>query len=164
MKKPFLEAGIITSTHGIQGEVKLLPWADSPDFLQKIQTFYIDGQPHRILRSRVYKGRLLIAALEGITDVNAAMCLKNKVISISRADVTLPEGDFFIQDILGASVRTEDGAEVGVLEEVLDRPVQNIYVVRRTDGSELLIPAVEEFIRHTDVDAGVITVRLLEGM
>jgi 16S rRNA processing protein RimM len=161
MKKQYLEAGKIVNTHGVRGEVKIQPWADSAEFLQDFPTIYIDGAPVRVLSSRVHKD-CLIAALEGVGDVNDAMRLKNKTVFIDRSDATLEDGSFFIQDIIGASVRDESGAELGTLADVLELPAGNVYVVR--GAREILVPAVPEFVRKTDADAGVITVRLIEGM
>lgn len=161
MKKEFLEAGKIINTHGIKGEVKIEPWADSADFLRGFKRIYIDGAEVKILSSRVHKN-FLIAQLDGTDSVEEAMKLKNKVIFINRADAKLPRGEWFIQDIIGASVVDESGTELGKLAEVLDMPAGNIYAVR--GEREILIPAVPEFILNTDVENGVVTVRLIEGM
>ena len=104
MKKEFLEAGKIVNTHGVRGELKLQPWADSAEFLRGFHTLYIDDRPYRVLASRVHK-EMLMLRLEGVEDVNAAMCLKNKLVWICRADARLPEGHFFLQEIGRASCR-----------------------------------------------------------
>ena len=161
MKKQYLEVGRIVNTHGIQGEIKLQPWADSPEFVLEFKTIYIDGAPVKIMRGRVHKS-MVILKLEGFDDVNAAMRLKNKVAYIDRDDAGLEDGEFFIQDIIGASVVDEDGNSLGVLDDVLDMPAGSVYVVK--GGREILIPAVDEFILSTDAENGVITVRLIEGM
>ena len=145
-KNQYLEIGQIVNTHGIRGEVRIQPWADSPEFLLRFKTFYIDGAPVRVRAARVHKG-CVIALVDGVEDVNAAR---------------LPTGSFVLADILGARVVAEDGAEIGTLADTLDLPGQRVYVVR--GEREHLIPAVPEFILHTDADAGVITVRLIEGM
>ena len=160
-KEKYLEAGQIVNTHGVRGEVKIMPWADSPEFLQKIKTLYVGGEAYRVTASRVHKGCVL-AKLEGVEDVNAAMAMKNKTVYIARKDVKLPKGSFFIADIIGAKVVTEDGTELGTLADVMEMPAQNIYLVK--GEREIMIPAVEEFILKTDVKNGVITVRLIEGM
>jgi 16S rRNA processing protein RimM len=161
MKSPYLEAGRIVNTHGIQGEVKIEPWADSADFLLGFRTFYIDGVPTAVLSARVH-GRMVLARLEGIGDINAAMRLKNRIVQIARKDAKLPKGGFFIADLIGASVMEENGRELGKITEVLDLPAGNVYVVR--GEREHMIPAVPEFILNTDIDKGVVTVRLIEGM
>ena len=161
MKHQYLEAGKITNTHGVRGEVRITPWADSAAFLRGFRTFYIDGQPVRVLRSRVHKNQL-IAQLEGYDDVNAAMTLKNKVIHIDRADAKLPKGRFFLQDLLGMRVVSDAGEALGELADVLDLPQGSVYVVR--GAREILIPDVPEFLLNIDAERGEITVHLLEGM
>lgn len=161
MKERFIEAGEIVNTHGVRGEVKILPWTDSAEFLSAFRTLYIDGRPVKVRSSRVHK-QTVLASLEGVEDVNAAMRLKGRRVFIDRADAKLPEGGYFIQDIIGAEVVTEDGESIGKLAEVMDAPASMIYVVR--GERERLIPAVPEFILKTDADAGIITVRLIEGM
>lgn len=162
MEKPqYIQAGQIVNTHGVRGEVKIVPWTDSPEFLQKFKTLYLGNAPVKVLSSRVHKG-FLIAALEGVGDVNAALALKNKTVYIDRTDARLPEGTFFLADILGAGVVTDAGKELGTLADVLDLPGQRVYIVK--GEQEHLIPAVPEFILNTDVENGVITVHLIEGM
>ncbi len=160
-KEKYLEAGKIVNTHGVRGEVKIMPWADSPEFIRKMKTLYINGEAVRVSASRVHKG-FVLAKLEGVDDVNTAMALKNKTVHIARKDVKLPKGSFFIADIIGAKVVTEDGTELGTLADVMEMPAQNIYLVK--GEREIMIPAVDEFILNTDVKNGVITVRLIEGM
>ena len=160
-KSKFLEAGEIVNTHGIRGEVKILPWTDDAEFLRRFHTIYINERPYAVRSSFVHKG-CVIAALEGVDDVNAAMALKGRTVCFARADAHLPKGRFFLADILGAKVVTEDGAELGELTDVIENPTQNVYVVK--GKREHLIPAVPEFIVGTDVEHGVVTVRLIEGM
>ena len=163
MKERYLEAGKIVNTHGIAGEVKILPWADSPDFLLDFDTLYIDGKPVRLLSGRVHKNCVL-ARLEGVEDVNAAMRLRDKIVSIDREDVELEEGAFFLADLMGLEVRDADtGAVLGRIEDILTPPAHNVYVVRGGER-EHLIPAVPAFIEETNVDDGFLRVRLIEGM
>ena len=160
-KQQYIEAGRIVNTHGVNGEVKIEVWLDSPQFMKKCGRIFVGGNPVRIISGREHKG-FLLARLEGVDDVNAAMTFTGREISILRADAKLPKGAFFISDIIGASVVTEDGAEIGKLVDVLERPASNIYVVK--GETEHLIPAVPEFVMSTDAENGVITVRLIEGM
>ena len=160
-KKQYIEAGRIVNTHGVAGEVKIEVWLDSPQFLKSFKRCFIDKREVKLLSARVHKV-FLIAKLENVEDVNAAMALKGRTVFIDRADARLPKGAFFLQDIIGAKVQDEQGREIGVLTEVLERPASNIYVVQ--GAQEHLIPAVPEFIMSTDPEAGVITVRLIEGM
>lgn len=161
MKQQYLEAGKITNTHGVRGEVRITPWADSAEFLRGFRTLYIDEAPVQVLHSRVHKNQL-IAQLAGYDDVNAAMTLKNKVVCIDRADAKLPEGRFFLQDLMGMRVVSDAGEALGALADVLELPQGNVYVVR--GEREILIPDVPEFILNIDPARDEITVHLLEGM
>lgn len=160
-KKKYIEAGKIVNTHGVKGEVKIQVWLDSPDFLRKFKTLYIDSKPVKLVSGRTHKG-FLIAMLEGVEDVNAAMSLKNKTVFIDREDAKLPKGAYFLQDIIGARVVDERLGEIGTLEDILETPASDVYVVR--GDTEHLIPAVDEFILSVDAENGLVNVRLIEGM
>ena len=163
MKNRFLEAGQIVNTHGIRGEVKIVPWCDSPEFLLQFDTLYLDEEPIRVLEARAHKGNVL-ARLEGVDDVNAAMVLKGRTVSIDRTGVVLPEGRHFIADLMGLDVLDADsGEKLGVVADVLTPPAHEVYVVKGA-GCEYLIPAVDEFLIETNVEGGYIKVRLIEGM
>ena len=161
MKNKFLESGQIVNTHGIRGEVKIVPWADSPEFLCQFSTLYIDKKPVKVCSARVHKGNV-IALLDGISDVNEAMLLKNKVVCIDREDADLPEGSFFLADIIGLDVIDENGNNLGKLKEVLSPSIQQIYVVE--GEREIMIPVVDEFILEINIPEGYIKVHLIEGM
>ncbi len=160
-KQQYIEAGKIVNTHGVHGEVKIQVWLDSPEFMRRFKTLYIDSKPVKLISSRAHKG-FMIALLDGVEDINAAMSLKNKTVYIDRADAPLRKGEYFLCDIIGARVETEDGAIVGTLEDILEAPASSVYIVR--GETEHMIPAVPEFVLNTDAENGVITVKLIEGM
>ena len=159
--KEYLDCGQIFNTHGVRGEVRIVPWADSPDFLCQFSTLYLDGAPRRVLSSRVHKGSV-IAKLEGADTVEDAMLLRDKTVQIRRADAKLPEGTFFLADVIGLKVVDEAGQTLGTLKEVLSPSVQQVYVVE--GEREIMIPAVPEFILETNITDGYIKVRLIEGL
>ena len=162
MKNRFLEAGQIVNTHGIQGEVKIVPWCDSPEFLCSFDLLYLDGSPIKVLSAKPHKGNVL-ARLEGVDDVAAAMRLKGKTVSIDRTGVELPDGRHFIADLIGLEVRDAgSGTVLGTVTDVLTPPAHEVYVVK--GEREYLIPAVDEFLIETNVEGGFIRVRLIEGM
>ena len=163
LKQQYLEAGKIVNTHGIAGEVKILPWADGPSFLLDFDTLYIDGQPVAVERARVHKNCVL-AKLAGVADINAAMKLRDKVVCIDRDNAALEEGAFFLADLMGLEVRDADSGQVlGTISDILTPPASNVYVV--TGGArQHMIPAVPEFIVETNLDEGYLRVRLIEGM
>ena len=163
MKQAFIEAGRITSTHGVHGEVKIEVWLDTPEDLKHYRRVFIDGQEKKLLSVR-QQNRFVIVKLHQIDDINAAQPLKGKTVYIAREDAPLPPGGYFLQDLLDAKVVLEDGSPVGVLTEILERPANNVYVVTDPDGKEILIPVVPAFIIRADAENGIVTVRLLEGM
>ena len=163
MKQAYIEAGRITSTHGVHGEVKIEVWLDTPEDLKHYRRVFIDGQEKKLLSVR-QQNRFVIVKLHQIDNINAAQPLKGKTVYIAREDAPLPPGGYFLQDLLDAKVVLEDGSPVGVLTEILERPANNVYVVTDPDGKEILIPVVPAFIIRADAENGIVTVRLLEGM
>ena len=160
-KREFIDAGRIVNTHGVAGEVKIEVWLDSPKFFRSFKRIYLGERETKVVSARTHKD-FVIAKLEGIDDINAAMALKGREVTVRREDAALPHGAFFLQDILGTRVVDEDGNGIGELVEIMERPASNVYVVK--GETEHLIPAVPEFVLATDAENGVITVRLIEGM
>lgn len=165
MLQQFLEVGKVTNTHGVMGEVRVQPWADSPEFLCQFKTLYVDQAhwPIKVERARVHKN-MAILKLEGVIDVPSALAMRNAVLYIDRADVKLPEGSFFLADIYGLEVRdAETGNILGKVEDVLTLPANNVYVVKGGER-ELMIPAVPQFIEETNIEEGYLRVKLMEGL
>lgn len=162
MKNTYLEAGKIVNTHGVCGEVKVLSWCDSPEFLATFKTVYIDEKPVSVLGARVHKGSVLME-LEGVSDVNAAMRLKEKVVFVNRGDIDLSEGQVFVQDLIGLPVYDERVERVvGCLEAVDNMPAHDVYVVK--EGEKLhMIPAVAPFLIRIEPDERIV-VRTIGGM
>lgn len=163
--KQYLEVGKVTNVHGLMGEVKVQPWADSPEFLCQFKTLYVDEArfPMTVQRARVHKNMVIIK-FEGPTDVPSALALRNAILYIDRADAKLPEGAFFLADIYGLEVRDAAGGEVlGKIADVLTLPANNVYVVKG-GARELMIPAVPQFIAETNVEGGYLRVNLMEGL
>ena len=162
MKKQYLEAGKIVNTHGIRGEVRIQPWTSEPDFLCSFKKIYIDGEKYKLKNPRVQK-ECIIASIDGVSTIDDAILLKNKIIYIDRKDAKLDKDEFFVQDLIGLPVLDADtGKELGTLKDVLPLPAGDVYEV--SGEREILIPAVPQFIIEKNVDAGYIKVRLIEGM
>ena len=163
MKNQYLEAGEIVGTHGIRGEVKIMPWCNGPDFLKAFHTFYIEGTPYKVEAARVHKN-MVILKLEGVTDVPSALAMRNAILYIDRADVKLPEGSFFLADIMGLEARdAQTGAVLGKIADIMDLPAGNVYVIRGGER-EIMVPAVPQFIAETNVEGGYIRVNMMEGL
>ena len=162
MKERYLEAGRIVNTHGVRGEVKIQPWADSADFLKGFSVFYIDGKPFSVRSSYVHKG-CLIASLDGVGDMDAAEALKGSVIRIDRNDAHLEPGAYFLNDLIGLrAVEEGSGRELGTVGEILDLPGGAVLVIR--GKKEILVPCVPAFVAETAPDEGFVKIRLIEGM
>ena len=162
MKKRYLEAGQITTTHGVRGEVRIRPWADSAAFLKGFTVFYIDGKPFPVRSASVHK-ETLIASLDGVDSMEQAEALRGSVISIDREEARLEPGAYFLQDIIGLPV-TEDetGETLGTVEDVMQLPGGDVLVIR--GDREILVPRVPEFVRRVDTENGIVSVHLIEGM
>ena len=163
MRPEFIPVGRIVNAHGIRGEVKVNPAGCDPGFLTAFDTLYIAGEPVRVLSSRVHKSVVLLT-LPGVTDVDAALALKGKVVSIRREDARLPEGEYFDEELVGLTVLDDaSGEELGRVDRVLTYPAHKIYQVK--GAREYLIPAVPGvFIASVDPDAGVMRVHLMKGL
>lgn len=160
MKQQYLQAGQIVSTHGVRGEVKVLPWADGPEFLCGFPQVFVGGTAYLVERARVQKTCTLLK-LQGVNTVEEAQTLRDQVVLVDREQARLPEGRVFIADLLDLPVLAE-GREIGRIAQVLDLPGNDVYVVR--GEHEYMIPAVSEFLLEVNIDKGFVRVKLLEGM
>ena len=158
MKLEFLEAGEIVSTHGVRGEMKVLPWADGPDFLCEFDRVRIAGKDYQVESCRVQKTCNLLK-IEGVDTMEAAQAMRGKTVEIYRCDA--PKGLIFAAELMGMTVLCE-GQEIGKITDVLDYPGNKVYVVK--GQKEYMIPAVKAFILDTNMEKEIMQVRLIEGM
>lgn len=163
MKQERITVGAIVNAHGIRGEVKLNPVGFDPAFLAEFDRFSIGGKEMAVRSSRVHKSVLLLT-LPGVEDMDAALALKGKTVSIRRTDAHLPQGQYFDQELVGLRViDCATGGEIGIIHRVLIYPAHRIYQVK--GQREYLIPAVPGvFIESTDPDAGEMRVHLMKGL
>ena len=158
MRLQFIEAGEIVTTHGVKGEVKVLPWVDAPDILCEFDRCRIDGVEYTIESCRIQKTCNLVK-LTGVDTMEAAQAMRGKVMELYREDID--EEVIFAAELIGMQVLC-DGSELGKITDVLDYPGNSVYVVK--GKHEYMIPAVKEFILSTDMDANVMQVKIIEGM
>ena len=158
MKLQFIEAGEIVTTHGIKGEVKVLPWLDSPEDLCDFDRCRIDGKEFEIEQCRVQKTCNLVK-LSGIDTMEAAQAMRGKTIELYREDID--DEVIFAAELIGMEVFC-DGEMIGKIKEVLDYPGNSVYVIK--GAREYMIPAVKEFILSTDMEKNEMQVKLIEGM
>ena len=158
MKLQMIEAGEIVTTHGVKGEVKVLPWLDTPEDLCGFSRCRVGGKEYAIASCRVQKTCNLLK-LSGVDTMEAAQALRGKNVELYRADIG---GEVvFAAELIGMDVFS-DGKCLGKISEVLDYPGNKVYVVKGT--FEYMIPAVSAFILHTDLEKNEMQVRLIEGM
>ena len=158
MKLQYLQAGEIVTTHGIKGEINVLPWSDGPEFLLDFKRVRISGREYTVQQCRVQKTCNLLK-LEGVDTVEAAQALRGKVVEIFRDDA--PKTIIFAAELIGMDVIAE-GQIIGQITDVLDYPGNKVYVI---EGEySYMIPAVKEFILETDIESGTMRVKLIEGM
>ena len=167
MRKKFLEVGKIVSTHGLKGDVKVDPWCDDGGFLCEFEELYLDSagkEKIKVLSAKVHKN-IVLMRLEGIDSIEKAELLRGKILFMDRDDVELPEGEHFIQDILGLSVFDVDTNRCyGRVTDVLKTGANDVYQVTSDDGKDYLIPVIDEVICEVDVDNNFMKIRPLKGI
>ena len=160
-----IKIGRIVNAVALRGEVKVYNYSGSKERYEELDRIIVEGKEYGIEKVR-YQQQMVILKLAGINDRNAAEAMKNKDVFITEEDLQeLPEDTFYIRDLIGLEVLdAETGEKIGKLKDVLQPSSQDIYVVQRQEGSDVLIPAVSEFIKEVNVKEGFVKVRLIEGM
>ncbi len=158
-QEKYLECGKIINTHGVKGALKIESWCDTPEVLCGLETLYYKKKDEfielTVTKASVHKGCALVY-FYGIDSIEAAQLLKNRVVYADRDDIELDDDRVFIADIIGLDVFDErDGKRLGVLEDVIESPASDLFVVKTDDGKEVLVPMVDEFIGHIDENDGV---------
>ena len=163
-----LQVGVITTTHGIRGEVKVFPTTDDPKrFLDLKNVILDDGKTTLDLEIQNVKffKNLVILKFKGIDNINDIEKYKKAGLYVTREDaVELEEDEYFIADLIGMKVSTDEGEELGTLSDVMQTGANDVYVISMTDGEEVLVPAIRDCIRDVDVEQGQMCVHLLPGL
>jgi len=164
MKLEFITAGQIVNTHGVRGEVKLLPQPGiDAKIIARCKTVYIDGEAVVPRTRRIHKGCVLLT-LPGVEDMDTALTYKNRTVLMKRRDLKLEKGQFFDEELIGVEAKNAATGEVlGTVAEVLDYPAHKIYTVRG-GKDEYMIPAVPAFVQSIDLDENVMMIHVWEGM
>lgn len=165
--KRFLETGRIVATHGINGQVRVQPWSDAPGLLTEFDSFFLDssGKSRIEIESSFVHKNIVVIKIAGIDTIEQAQQLKNKTIYIDREDIDLPEGAYFIQDLIGLEVRDFDTGRIyGKLTHISQPGANDVYHVIDNEKSEYLIPAIPEVIIDIDLNSGIIKIRPLKGL
>ena len=165
MKKEFLEIGKIVGTHGVRGMVRIQPWSDDGEFLTHFKAFYLERGKTKIELNKITPhGNVVIAAIKGVDSIEDAENLRNKVLYIKRDDAKLPEGRYFVSEIIGASVFDADtDALLGILTEVSPTGANDVWHVKSGE-KEYLVPAIPDVIVNVDINSDTIKIRPLKGI
>lgn len=168
-----LVVGRIVRTHGLNGECKVIPESDDPDRLRNLKKVWLGKTPetaqsYNVEKARLQtskRGTLILMQFAGIHTINDAEDLGKLTVYARTEDLpSLQPGEFFLHDIIGFTVLTEEGETVGTLKDVWDAQSYCLYVVERPAEKDVIIPAVSAFITSTDLIQKCIVIRTLEGL
>ena len=159
-----IKIGKIVNAVGLKGEVKVYNYSDSEEVYERTPEIYTGDRLLKVENVRMQKN-MVILKLSGIDDRNAAEAAKGTELFITEADLPeLPEGQFYIRDLIGMEVEEQGGSFHGVVTDVLQNTAQDIFEVKRDDGKTVLIPKVDAFVQKIDGKERLITVTLIEGL
>ena len=160
--------GKIVNVVGLKREVNVNIYVEKSDRFERIEKIIHETKEknteYAVAKVR-YKGDMVILTLDGVTDRNTAEALKGSMVLMDEADLEeLPEGVYYIKDLIGMKVVSDSGVELGTLKDINTNTAQRVYEVARPGKPDILIPGVDEFILDTDMDNRVITVKVIEGL
>ncbi len=168
MENNLIEVGKIVNTHGLRGDVKVVAWMDYPEDFEQLTTVYIKTRTELkklTVKNVKYQKNNLIVGFNELKDINEAEPLKNSVLYADRDELgELPDGVHYIVDLIGLDVVNEEGEKIGVLADVFNTGANDIYDVKREGKKNLLLPVIDDVVKSIDIENGVITVHVMEGL
>lgn len=164
MENNLLEIGQIVNTHGLKGDLKVMPWCDDPEVFHELAYVLIDGQEYDIEKSVIHKNMVLLK-LEGINHINDAEEYRNKILYVPREELgDLPDGTYYICDLLGCKVETDTGRVLGKISDIIKTGSNDVYVAEDEAKNQTLIPVIDECIKSVDIEAKLIIITPLKGL
>ena len=158
-----MEIGKMVNTHGLKGHVKVEPWCDGIETFEYLDSIFIKGTEYNIESVKPHKNIFLLK-LKNIDDINVAEGFKGAIITADREKLPpLPEGTYYITDIIGLEVY-EDEKYIGKISDWIETGSNNVYVIKRPKGKDVLIPAIDDVIKKIDIENKTMSVKLLEGL
>ena len=163
-----LEIGKIVNTHGLRGEVKVVPWTDTPEDFETVESVFVkikrEYKPLTVASVRYQKNNLIVKFKE-YDNINDVEVFKGMTLYCDRDELgELPEGVYYIVDLIGLDVVTEDGNRVGVISDVFNTGANDIYDVKREGKKNLLLPVIDEVVKEIDMEKRQVTVNIMEGL
>lgn len=168
-----IQVGFVFRAHGMDGELKVNPeYTDDPTRYEELDTVYIGKSPRAVTRHTISsvryqeskRGTTVILGLEDVASRTDAEALMKLNVFAREDDLDLAEDEIFIHDLIGLSVVTEEGEEIGTVANYMEMPAQDVFVITRPDKEEAMIPAVDDFIINVDLENGRLVVRLIDGL
>ena len=164
----FFQVGIITTTHGVRGEVKVYPTTDDPMRFKRLKEVILDTGKEQLTLEiegvRFFK-QLVILKFKGLDNINDVERYRKSSLLVPRKNaVRLKKDEYFVADLIGLEALYEDGVRAGVLKDVLETGANDVYVIAMDDGRELLLPAIKQCVPEVNVEAGFLRIHILEGL
>lgn len=163
-----LQVGIISSTHGVRGEVKVFPTTDDVRRFKRLREVILDtGKECRVLEIEGVKffKQFAILKFKGIDNINDIEKYRGQSLYVTRENaVKLKKDEYFIADLIGIKVQDEDGKELGILNDVIETGANDVYQIAMTDGRELLLPAIKQCVLEVNLEDGFMKVHVLDGL
>ena len=165
----FYNVGKIVNTHGIRGDVRVMPTTDFvAERFAKGQDLYLQQavEPLKLTveSARQHKGFILVKFV-GYDNINDVQAFRDHELMVSGKDQQpLEDGQYYYHQIIGLSVKTVDGEELGTIKEILSPGANDVWVVQRDGKKDLLLPVIDDVVKDVDLDAGEVTVELMEGL
>ena len=164
----FFQVGVITATHGIHGDVKVFPTTDDPNRFKKLKKVLLDTGIQKLeleVAGVKFFKKFVILKFKEFDDINQVEKYRKCPLLVTRENaVRLKKNEYFIADLIGLKVYTEDGTFLGNLEDVMQTGANDVYQIVTEEGKEILIPAIRQCILDVDIESGNMKVHLLEGL
>jgi 16S rRNA processing protein RimM len=164
----FFRVGVITTTHGVHGEVKVFPTTDDPQRFKKLKQVILDNgkeQKELEITSVKFFKNLVILKFKGLDNINDVEKYKKADLLVTRKNaVPLKEGEYFIADLIGLKATSDEGEDLGVLSDVIQTGANDVYVFSKEGMQDLLVPKIPDCIKEVHIEEGTILVHLLPGL